>query len=125
MSETTVVKGQFGLGQSGGTGKKLKIYISFTEMFSPPKLSTKQQKLQLVNAFITSHDLVCHCKNPGYHSLLIATEQIGKELTPKEKTQIKQCLGEEDTTGDGAEGDLGYGDLDKLFAEDFTEEDAG
>ncbi len=29
VSETTEVKGQFGLGQSGGTGKKLKIiYIS-------------------------------------------------------------------------------------------------
>ncbi len=33
VSETTEVKGQFGLGQSGGTGKKLK-YIYFTDMSS-------------------------------------------------------------------------------------------
>ncbi len=29
VSETTVVKGQFGLGQSGGTGKKLKLILFF------------------------------------------------------------------------------------------------
>ncbi len=31
VSETTVVKGQFGLDQSGGTGKKLKIILYFTD----------------------------------------------------------------------------------------------
>lgn len=126
MSETTEVKGQFGLGQSGGTGKKLKIII-FLQMFKYPTKNNKRQELKLMNSFITSHDLTCECNHPAFHVLQVITKQLAKELTTEEKNQIKKCLGdgtdhvtgEEDTTPDIGE------DLEKLFEGDFTEEDTG
>ncbi len=90
-------------------------------MFSTPKLTKTQQENQLINCCIGNHDLLCHCKNPGYHTLWILTNKIGKELTPQEKQQLKQCLGEDHTTNaaDGPEEDIG--DLELLFAEDTTD----
>lgn len=91
-------------------------------MFKTPSRTTKQLELQLVNSFVSSHDLTCYCKNPAYHCLWILTKQLSKELKPEEKEQIKQCLGEdhttiaEDTTGIATE------DLEEIFGQE--DEDA-
>lgn len=123
MSETTEVKGQFGLGQSGGTGKKLKIYC-FLQMFRTPPRNNKALQLQLINSFISSHDIACSCSNPGFHTLLITATKIGKELTKEEKNQIIQCLGDTTTTPEEEE-EPDLGDLDALFAENGGEDDEG
>lgn len=72
------------------------------------------------------HDLICDCDEPGFHSLHIATKQIGSELTKLQKQQLIKCLGET-TTGDAAAGeeDHDFGDLDALFAEDGEEKPTG
>ncbi len=128
MSETTEIKGQFGLGQSGGTGKKLKInYI--LQMFISPCTTTKQKQLLLVNNFVSGHDLLCCCKSPAFHCAQIIIQQLAPELKEKEKEQLKQCLTTEpsgDTAADpGPEGDLDFGELEKLFEQDTEEETDG
>nr|QOI17548.1 hypothetical protein [TTV-like mini virus] len=95
-------------------------------MFQATCYSKKQQENQFVNSIITNHDLCCGCNNPAYHSLYILTKKLAPELKEQEKNQLKKCLGEEHTTAaDGVEGDLTFGDLDKLFEEDFTEDADG
>lgn len=126
MSETTEVKGQFGLGQSGGTGKKLKLFY-FTEMFQAPYMTNKGKQTQLINSFVHSHDLLCSCIKPTFHCLQILAQQLAPELKPEEKQQIIQCLSTATTTTDaaGEDQDDFIGDLEKLFEDDITEEDAG
>lgn len=95
-------------------------------MFHNPNYSTKQKERALINGFVHNHDLICICKNPAYHCLLTLSKQLGPELNQQEKQQIQQCLGT--TTTDNADGvaeDHGLEDLEKLFAEDPTEEDTG
>ena len=92
-------------------------------MFLTPSRNTKQNQLQLTNAAITCHDLTCSCNNPGFHTLLTLTKQIGPELTEQEKTQLIKCLGI--TTADTArteEEDHGLEDLEELFAEGATDD---
>ncbi len=125
MSETTVVKGQFGLDQSGGPGKKLKIFC-FTDMFLTPNYSTKAKQRHLINGFVQQHDYLCHCKNPAFHCLQILTAELAPQLSEKEKLQIKECL----TTTAAAtttteEDDHGLEDLEKLFAIEDTEDNNG
>lgn len=91
-------------------------------MFKTPSRSTKQLELQLVNAFVSSHDLTCHCKNPAYHCLWILTKQLSKELLPEEKNQIKQCLGEDHTTTVEDTTGLATEDLEEIFGQDAEED---
>lgn len=118
MSETTEVKGQFGLGQSGGTGKKLKMFVL--------QMQKSASNLEFVNTFVHVHDLGCSCNKPTVHCLLMLCEQLRNELTTEEKQQIAKCLGITTTTDAAAATaqDIDFGeDLEKLFAEDITEED--
>lgn len=93
-------------------------------MFKTPPRNNKSLQLQLVNSFISSHDIACDCQNPGFHTLLIAATKIGKELNKKEKDQIIQCLGDTTTTPE-EEDEPDLGDLDALFAEDGGEDAEG
>lgn len=127
MSETTEVKGQFGLDQSGGTGKKLKIFY-FTDMSTrwiTPKTSLKQQKLQWINLLCHDHDIFCGCSSPLEHTAaLIFEQEPDLRFRPPEKDLIQKCLTTQDTTeGDGDQDAFGEGDLEDLFKEDFGEED--
>lgn len=91
-------------------------------MFKTPNRSKKQQETDLLNAFCSCHDLTCHCKNPLFHCLQIIASRLGPELKAQEKQQIKECLGDTTATKDGDAGDLDIGELEKLFAQDTTED---
>lgn len=93
---------------------------------SPAYLTPKGKKNALINCFVGGHDLICSCKNPAYHCLEILASTLGPQLKEEEKNQIKQCLGTTETTTTGVEEDgLGFGDLEKLFDADFTEDNDG
>lgn len=114
MSETTEIKGQFGHGQSGGTGKKLKIYI-FLQMsdYIPPKYSKRQLDLQNVNTYVNVHDCSCRCKSPLKHIIQQILHQE-PTLKPWLATTIADAGnhdGEKDIDG------FGPGELEALFAE--------
>jgi len=127
VSETTVVKGQFGLEQSGGTGKKLKItYFLQMNRKCPPKYNTKQLQLQHVNALVHLHDLTCSCNSPLECTILtINNQEKNLKFTKEEQKQLQKWFTttEKDTTTPEEEG-FGDGDLERLFDEDFGEEDA-
>ncbi len=91
-------------------------------MFQTPTLTTKAKQLALVNGFVKDHDYICQCSNPAFHCLLVLTKQLAPELKPEEKQQIKECLTTttEEPTGDADIPDIG--DLERIFAEDDTED---
>lgn len=92
-------------------------------MFLTPRRSTKENQLQLTNSFVTSHDLTCSCQKPAFHCFLLLAKQLGPELSPQEKTQILQCLGETTTGTDVTEReDHGLEDLEELFAEGASQD---
>lgn len=83
---------------------------------------------QLLNTFVSAHDLTCGCDHPIEHIIwTTATKGKPTRFTDEEKKKLKECLGfgedptikEEETTG------LDTGDLEKLFAHDDDEEDTG
>lgn len=95
-------------------------------MFHTPNLTTKGKEKQLVNAFVSCHDLSCNCNEPAFHSLLVLTKTLAPELSEKNKQQLIACLGSTTTAATATEEeDLGIEDLEKLFAEDGTEEETG
>lgn len=90
--------------------------------------SKKQLALQQVNTHVAIHDLNCGCNKPLQH---IITTILEKEPSLKEDKEfvdtIKTCLTSEapgGTPGDEEE-NFGPGDLEKLFEEDFGEQDTG
>lgn len=87
--------------------------------------NNKKQQLQYINLCIGAHDLVCDCQEPGFHSLKLLANQIGRELQPEQKKEIQKCLGI--TTGEDHTDidNIDIGDLEKLFEEDITEDDSG
>lgn len=128
MSETTVVKGQFGLDQSGGTGKKLKIFY-FTEMtsfFEKTAYTARQLENQWMNNTYNSHDLFCRCKDPILHFIAVVNRNSSAPKPEKDVQNIKCLITGTTATTHGEEEDAGFtdGDLEKLFAED-TEDDTG
>ncbi len=128
MSETTEIKGQFGLGQSGGTGKKLKIIfiLQMSSYYQPCRYSKRQINLQLTNTYCQVHSLNCNCNKPLQHIILQILEQEPSLKEDKEfTTKLQQCLSTGDTgvTHEDDFGGIGDGDLERLFAEDFGEED--
>lgn len=92
-----------------------------------PGYNKNELRLQLVNGFVHMHDLVCHCNRRLEHCIIIILEQEEHlRFTKEEKEKLKKCLGTtEDHTGGAADDFINEGDLDTLFAEDFTEEDTG
>ena len=74
---------------------------------------------------VHTHDMICECPTPLEH-IIVHLFQQEPELRFKtpEKDLIKKCL--TTTTTDGAvadPGDIGEGELNALFAQDFGEED--
>ena len=116
MSETTVVKGQFGLDQSGGTGKKLKyIFILQMSKFQQPALyKGRALDNQWINLIIGSHDLFCGCNKPIKHL---------QSILPKECHSSDQENTTEKDTTHGDDTGLEPGELEQLFAE--NDEDKG
>lgn len=131
MSETTEVKGQFGLDQSGGTGKKLKMYF-LTDMcskfYKKPVFGPGGQERQWLNAVFSMHDTFCGCECPASHlkHLLESTETA---LPMERWLHLDEQPGNGDPTKDGDTeninllDDLDDGILEKLFEEEPEKED--
>lgn len=93
-------------------------------MFHPVKYEERKLQLKLTNLGVSSHDLVCDCPQPAFHTLKILCKQLSGELSPEQKQEIKKCLGLEDIVDALGEEDFDFGeDLEKLF-EHKEEEDA-
>ncbi len=133
MSETTEVKGQFGLGQSGGTGKKLKINLYFTDMSSVwkyPTASPRKQELLWMNIMWSTHDQFCECNDPVLHLMILINKDSNFKKPTSEIKNIKCLLtgapstttAEEDHVTDKEDYGILDGELEQLFAEPDTEE---
>lgn len=79
-------------------------------------------QLQWINTIVTTHGMICSCEQPWKHLQNLLQQQDTKCLfiTEGEGTTGQEQTGNENK--DSAEDVLDYGDLDKLFEEDFTEE---
>lgn len=94
-----------------------------THLYKPTYLTKNSQQKQLLNTIVGNHDLICGCDEPLKHlGLLIFEKAKPSNFTEQEKSIIKSCLGEENTTG-GQDADDGFtdGDLAALFTEEPTE----
>lgn len=83
----------------------------------PIKTSARNRRLDWINGIVHIHNLVCGCLKPLEHTL----EEIYTQ-EPLLHPFNKPCpgTGKDPSTTEDAE--LGDGDLDRLFEEDFGEE---
>lgn len=85
-----------------------------------PEFGPRALQIQWINCIFTTHGMICGCEKPLQHLEDILKDQqvrchfIGD---PKEDTTTAAI-----TTGNG-EDHFDEGDLDRLFEEDFTEDD--
>lgn len=105
--------------------------------WSKPQYGPRGQDLNWLQSCMQSHDAYCGCNEPAIHFIKIALRHGG--VMSFNENKLKQlCLPTtEDSTehdGDdtadpttGPEGDLDFGDLDKLFEESdpFEDPDSG
>lgn len=98
--------------------------MSFSKQRPTYYNSTSIQQ-QMLNTFVSVHDLTCGCDHPIEH-ILWTTATKGKPtgFTEEEKSTLKKCLGfgENLTIKEEEETGIEDGDLDRLFAEDDTED---
>lgn len=87
----------------------------------------KSLESQWRNNIFSSHDLMCGCKDPILHLLIIINRE-GNAPKPESDVKNIKCLitGEEDKDGgkDIIPDDFEPGELDRLFSEPGPEEDA-
>lgn len=94
-----------------------------------PKYTKKQLKLQWTNNIVSVHDLLCRCDNPLEHTIdNLLQQEPNLRFSEETKKKLQKCLtttddGEKD--GPAADDIIDHGDLETLFAEDFTEEETG
>lgn len=105
--------------------------------WKPPKYGVKAREQGWINNIIQTHDLWCGCNDPITHLVTTAIKKGGIFGFNKESAiQLLQCHStQQDGDGDkdgekedcGPEGNLDFGDLDRLFEEDtdFEEESTG
>lgn len=94
-----------------------------------PKYNKKQLKLQWTNNIVSVHDLLCCCDNPLEHTIHNLLEQEPNlRFSEETKKKLQKCLTSTDDgkkDGPAADDIIEDGDLENLFAEDFTEEETG
>lgn len=90
-----------------------------SDYLTPAVYSKNGLENQWVNCIWNTHDLICGCNNAWFHLAGILKRKNIKCL-PSTTTEDAGVQ----TDKDGEEEDLpGEGDLDKLFEDDFTEND--
>ncbi len=106
--------------------------------WKPPVYGVEGREVQWLNNTVQSHDIFCGCDDPFMHLVFAfakrstrfgisknSLQQMQKCLTTSEEkgTQTDGSTDSEEETG-GPEGDLNFGDLEKLFEQDgeLTEE---
>lgn len=85
------------------------------------KLSPRQKNLQIVNTYVAIHDLNCHCERPLHHIIQQIHDQ---EPTLQKELCLTTAKDGGDPTGKETIDDFGPGELEALFAEGDTKEDA-
>ncbi|AAL11041.1 ORF2 [Torque teno mini virus 8] len=95
--------------------------------YIPTKDSHRQKNLKWLNFVTHAHDIFCDCDSPLQHTVAnILIQEPNIKFNTQEKDLLKKCLGETTTTeGAGDPEGFGDGDLERLFTEDFGEEDTG
>lgn len=106
--------------------------------WKPPQYGIRGRETQWIGSIIQTHDCFCGCEDPLKHLITAASRRGGLySIDEKKAKTILKCLstttedGATQTSGEedvgGPEGDLDFGDLEKLFEEDgpLTENDAG
>lgn len=89
-----------------------------SKFLQPTLYKGRPQELQWLNNIFQTHDMICGCKNPVQHL---------HHLLKKDNKQL--CLPSTEETGETSNGDadavdnLLEGDLDRLFEEDFEEDE--
>lgn len=94
-----------------------------------PGYTKRELQLQWTNNIVQLHDLLCKCNKPLEHTIdNILHQEPNLRLEQSTKNLIEKCLtsGAADSITHEEDADIiGDGDLEKLFAEDFTEDDTG
>lgn len=91
----------------------------------PTYYNSTAKDQQLINCMVGQHDLVCGCEEPTAHlAFLLITKAKPTNFTPEEKQQLKKCLdiGEDPTIKEDID-TVDFGDLEKLFEEDATDQE--
>lgn len=112
-----------------------------TTYWKPPVYGVHGRETQWLNNTVQSHDMFCGCDSPFEHLILAYAKRSHLYgATPNSLEKIQKCLtftedkntqtdgsSEEETENGGPEGDLNFGDLERLFEEDgpFTENAEG
>lgn len=96
--------------------------------FENPGLKQTEQQLLWVNSIVHSHDMLCKCNKPLEHAIdSIIDQEKNLRLPESTKKKLQKCLSTTVEDGDppGNDDIIQEGDLDALFAENFTEEETG
>lgn len=108
-----------------------------SKLWKPPVFTNSQLELQWINNTVQAHELFCGCTAPLQHFFQTCIKK--SSYLGINKNNLQKCLTFTETTGTqtdgtseednaaGPEGDLIYGELEKLFENDgeFKEEDEG
>lgn len=88
-----------------------------------PAYQGKALEQQWINNIFSSHDLMCGCRDPILHLLILLNKQ-GKAIKPETEVRNIKCLitGEKDSE-DNDMADIDQGDLEALFADDGPGDD--
>lgn len=108
--------------------------------WQPPQYGVRGRENCWINSLMQSHDTFCGCNDPILHLMKTAINRGGifsfnqekaKELLQCRPTTTDQETNTGETDGEGGdtgpEGDLFFGELEKLFEDDnpFTDENTG
>lgn len=84
-----------------------------------PEFGPRALQIQWINCIVTTHGMICSCEKPFHHLQdLLKDQQVKCHFTGDPNTDGAAAI----TTGNG-EDHFDEGDLDRLFEEDFTEDD--
>lgn len=86
--------------------------------YVPQSTSLKNLRRDWINNLVQTHNLICECLTPLEHTI----EEIFQQEPDIKKLYTQKCPGST-TTGTEDVAELGDGDLDRLFAEDFGEKE--
>lgn len=87
--------------------------------FIPPNYSKKQLNLQMVNGYVSIHDLMCHCQQPLQHII----KQIEDQEPTLKKWPVTTTAAAGTTDGEDVIDQFGPGELEELFAEGAGEKE--
>lgn len=99
-----------------------------TTRYKPSTLNHKAKQLQWLNGIVHLHDCFCECDGPLQHTIgLIVHKEPEIKFNTEETDLLKKCLttGENTAATTPGDGDIDFGDLERLFTEDDGEDGAG